>query len=492
MADDSTATNGSVDSEIVQQGPFSTVTRTRAAARPDDAPRWLAVKSASMRPDIAKEPHDIIKELRHLAAVKHPNIIEVIDYRRTTSALTFRMPYIPFTLTALLASPAFSPNAPPFSSASMLSSPHPRLTSIRTTFNVLAKALAFQICAGLAHLHDRVGIAHRDIKPGNILITEEGCVKLIDFGISWCGREAAEARRTDVWPEEEGKMYFEVSTGPYRAPELLFGTRSYDAFAIDRWSLGATLAEFFTPLRLHTDDGEEYDEYGPVDIISSAQEELESERKEAQLDMAQEESLSPLPAFVVPLGSTMLRPGMHWIRHTLFNGERGEIGLAWSIFRVRGTPTSETWPTFEDLPDARSVTFMDTPPVQLSLLLPNASSSTDSPVIRLLEGFFAYPPPQRLSPSDALKNSWFTCPSSSSTTDTPLLLPPGYWGAAELRSLLTPEPRDAKAGEQAPCAYTPCTEWEGLVLGDLVRSVVGARSHVTRIRHLGTVQLDDN
>ena len=48
---------------------------------------------------------------------------------------------------------------------------------------------------------------------------------------------------------------------PYRAPELLFGTTDYDACAIDLWSMGAVLAEFFTPLRLRKsyedeDDGE--------------------------------------------------------------------------------------------------------------------------------------------------------------------------------------------------------------------------------------------
>ena len=46
----------------------------------------------------------------------------------------------------------------------------------------IAKIL-YQILAGIEYLHS-LGIAHRDLKPGNILITKDKVIKIIDFGLS--------------------------------------------------------------------------------------------------------------------------------------------------------------------------------------------------------------------------------------------------------------------------------------------------------------------
>jgi serine/threonine protein kinase len=112
-------------------------------------------------------------------------------------------------------------------------------------------------------------------------------------------------------------------SSPYRAPELLFGTRSYDPFAIDLWSVGATFAEFFTPLRLCSDDEDEDDGFG---------EETDPEEKD-----------KPPPPFIVPSIPPSISSS-RWHRDSLFDGTRGELGLAWSIFKIRGTPTADTWP----------------------------------------------------------------------------------------------------------------------------------------------------
>ncbi|KAJ7207499.1 CMGC/CDK protein kinase [Mycena pura] len=372
---------------LIEEGPTSTVSRTWTAFKGSE-PQWIVAKSSTIRKKFSKEPHDIVKELRILSKLSHVNtatrfptrdidcfakIIPVLSHFKDTSAsiLTIYFPYISFSLARLLVSPAFSPFPSP---------PSPHLIPDPTQeahMMVVAKSITFQILSALAYLHDPARrIAHRDIKPANILLTPEGCVVLIDFGVA-C--EDAGGNSGDLWPEDSGRMYFEVSTGAYRAPELLFSTRSYDAAAIDMWSFGTVLAEMFTALRVFCDDGDD------EEPVYSAQ-------------------AGDAP-FVVKQGLRPDQPGTQWCRDTLFNGRRGEIGLAWSIFKIRGTPTDETWPTFRDLPGASSVEFTVVPSALLAPFLPNLPSSSAG-VVDLIESFLTYPPSRRLAASDAVNHKW--------------------------------------------------------------------------------------
>ncbi|KAJ7146425.1 kinase-like domain-containing protein [Mycena epipterygia] len=370
---------------LIEEGPASTVSRTWTAVEGRE-PQWVVAKSATIRKKFSKEPHDIVKELRILSKLLHINIIPVLSHFKDTTAsiLTIYLPYISLSLAQLLVSPSFSP----FSSPS--ATQHVTDPTQEAHMTVLAKSIAFQILRALAYLHDPTRrIAHRDIKPANILLTPEGRVVLIDFGIAL---EEGGDSRGDLWPEDAEHLYFEVSTGAYRAPELLFGTRAYDAAAIDMWSVGTVLAEMFSTLRLCCDGEDDVDE----EPVYSAQ-------------------AGDAP-FVVPPRLRVGHPETQWCRDTLFNGRRGEIGLAWSIFKIRGTPTDETWPTFRDLPGASSVEFTVVPAVPLVSFLPNLPSDSTT-LLDLIEDFLAYPPPQRLKACDAVNHAWFT---------GPILLPRGY------------------------------------------------------------------
>lgn len=90
------------------------------------------------------------------------------------------------------------------------------------------KSWMFMLLKGLKHMHDNY-LMHRDLKPNNLLITEEGVLKLADFGLS---RKITE------------RMTPSAGTRWYRAPEMLLGQTQY-SFKSDIWSAGMIMAELF-------------------------------------------------------------------------------------------------------------------------------------------------------------------------------------------------------------------------------------------------------
>lgn len=101
------------------------------------------------------------------------------------------------------------------------------------------KAVMQQILQALAATHG-AGFVHRDVGPTNVLIAPDGSIRLADYG---------HARRPGAQQPGgsagSGSMTPHVGTLWYKAPELLFCSRSYDA-AIDIWSAGCLFAELIT------------------------------------------------------------------------------------------------------------------------------------------------------------------------------------------------------------------------------------------------------
>jgi serine/threonine protein kinase/Tol biopolymer transport system component len=95
-----------------------------------------------------------------------------------------------------------------------------------------AAGLAAQIAAGLGAAHDK-GIVHRDVKPANVIVSPDGRIKIVDFGIAQAGDESRLTRAGTA-----------VGTVGYMAPEQLRGE------TIDRrtdiWALGVVLYEMVT------------------------------------------------------------------------------------------------------------------------------------------------------------------------------------------------------------------------------------------------------
>ncbi len=92
--------------------------------------------------------------------------------------------------------------------------------------------LGNEICAGLAHAHER-GVIHRDIKPHNILLDENGHARVTDFGIARA-LDATQATRTGAY----------LGTALYSSPEQLRGQKTTPKS--DVYSLGVTLYQAAT------------------------------------------------------------------------------------------------------------------------------------------------------------------------------------------------------------------------------------------------------
>lgn len=87
-----------------------------------------------------------------------------------------------------------------------------------------------QLLSGLEHCHNR-HVLHRDIKGSNLLIDNEGVLKIADFGLASC-----------FDPNNKQPMTSRVVTLWYRPPELLLGATDYGV-GVDLWSAGCILAE---------------------------------------------------------------------------------------------------------------------------------------------------------------------------------------------------------------------------------------------------------
>ena len=101
--------------------------------------------------------------------------------------------------------------------------------------NEAAALIFYEVCKGLQYAHEK-GVIHRDMKPGNILISNQGEVKLVDFGIA-----------TSLEHSEEGltRDGMTLGTPSYIPPEQIDNAKTVDRRA-DIYSLGVVLYEMLT------------------------------------------------------------------------------------------------------------------------------------------------------------------------------------------------------------------------------------------------------
>lgn len=93
----------------------------------------------------------------------------------------------------------------------------------------------YQILCGVKYIHS-AGVVHRDLKPGNILVSNRGILKICDFGL------ARAIGGSNEFAAEPITNY--VATRWYRSPELILRSSRYGK-PVDMWAIGCIVTEFY-------------------------------------------------------------------------------------------------------------------------------------------------------------------------------------------------------------------------------------------------------
>ncbi|XP_060175640.1 probable serine/threonine-protein kinase At1g09600 [Lycium barbarum] len=190
----------------IGQGTYSSVYKARDL-KSNKIVAMKKVRFVNMDPESVRF---MAREISILRRLDHPNVmkLEALVTSRISGSLYLVFEYMEHDLAGLAAAPQVK-----FTEAQI-------------------KCYMQQLLGGLEHCHSR-GVLHRDIKGSNLLIDDNGVLKIGDFGLA-----------TTFEPNQTQPLTSRVVTLWYRAPELLLGATEYGV-AIDMWSAGCILAELF-------------------------------------------------------------------------------------------------------------------------------------------------------------------------------------------------------------------------------------------------------
>lgn len=211
--------------EAIGEGGMGTV-HLALEHLPDGSKRRVAIKR--MRPAATKDPRNLelfFREARLASLLKHPNVVHGLSFGRIGDEPYIAMEYV---------------------EGKTLDSVLNQLKSRGNKLDLeVACFLVAELCEGLAAVHGLtdddgrpLGVVHRDVTPHNVIVSFDGTVRLLDFGIAKVTEESSKLTRTG---EVRGKM-------AYMSPEQALGER-VDAKS-DLFGVGAVLYECVTGKRM--------------------------------------------------------------------------------------------------------------------------------------------------------------------------------------------------------------------------------------------------
>ena len=180
--------------------------------------RLVALKTITGGPTAQTNLLDrFYQEARSAGALQHPNIVTIYELGHEKNTPFIAMEYLEGE------------------SLDRIIEQHPVMPlSVKLGYIV-------RVCDALAYAHQH-NVVHRDVKPANIMVTKEGVVKVVDFGI---------ARLTDMSMTQPNMM---IGSRAYMSPQLYKGERA-DARS-DIWAVGVSLYELLAYKRPFTGDSE--------------------------------------------------------------------------------------------------------------------------------------------------------------------------------------------------------------------------------------------
>ncbi|KAL2472824.1 Protein kinase superfamily protein [Forsythia ovata] len=190
----------------IGQGTYSNVYR----ARDLDQGKIVALKKVRFDNLEPESVRFMAREIHILRRLDHPNIIKLegLVTSRMSCSLYLVFEYMEHDLAGLASHPGLKFTEPQ------------------------VKCYMQQLLRGLDHCHSR-NVLHRDIKGSNLLIDNDGILKIADFGLA-----------SFFDPRQSRPLTSRVVTLWYRPPELLLGATYYGT-AVDLWSTGCILAELY-------------------------------------------------------------------------------------------------------------------------------------------------------------------------------------------------------------------------------------------------------